>query len=223
MSVYMTEEEQIEAIKKWWKKYSTLITIMVSILLLGIAGYRYWGWHQEKISTQASNTYEQMMMAVSNDDNKSMQAYANQLIKEYNDTVYADVARLTLAKHNIKNEKFAQAKDQLQKVAEKSHMQALQQLAKIRITRILIAEKSYDKALQELTEVVDETYLPVIYELKGDIYAATGRRSQAAVAYQKAVEEAQTQGVGNLFLEMKTSEFAGFSANSMSNSNVQTV
>ena len=34
MSVYMTEEEQLAAIKNWWNKYSNVITVILSLLLL---------------------------------------------------------------------------------------------------------------------------------------------------------------------------------------------
>ncbi|MCP0912877.1 MULTISPECIES: YfgM family protein [Legionella] len=208
MSVYMTEQEQIEAIKKWWQRYNGIITVIFSVILLAIAGYKYWSWHQSKITQQASNAYEHLMIAFSNHDNKGIRAYANQLIQEYNDTIYADAARLTLAKLFIAKEKYSQAQTQLQYVAEHSKMLALQQVAKIRMARLLLAEKLYDKALTALNQVNDEAYTPLINELKGDIYAATGQYPQAVASYRKAMDEAQTQGMGNLFLEMKTNELA---------------
>lgn len=48
MSVYMTEEEQLAAIKNWWNKYSNVITVILSLVLLVTAGFKYWNWHQEK-------------------------------------------------------------------------------------------------------------------------------------------------------------------------------
>ncbi|WP_133127261.1 YfgM family protein [Legionella nagasakiensis] len=208
MSVYMTEQEQLEAIKKWWQRYNGIITIIASITLLLIAGYKYWSWHEYRMAQQASNAYEHLMIAFSNQDNKKVQSYANQLIKEYGKTVYADAARLTLAKLFITHEHYKKAQEQLQQVASHSLMLPLQQVAKIRLARLFFAEKAYDQALTELTHVDDASYMPVINELKGDIYAATGRYPQAVASYRKAIHQAQTQGVGNLFLEMKTNELA---------------
>src|SRR5674476_375388 len=109
MSVYMTEQEQLEAIKKWWQRYSNVITIVASVILLMVAGYKYWNWHQEKINQEASNSYEHLMFSFSNQDNKGVRAHANQLLNEYGQTVYADAARLTLAKLFVAQAKLEKA------------------------------------------------------------------------------------------------------------------
>lgn len=208
MSVYMTEDEQLEVIKKWWQRYGNIVTIFLSLILLSIAGYRYMHWHQDKLTQQASITYENMMIAFSNQNIKSVRSYANELIKDYGHSVYADVAHMTLAKVYVSKNKLDQAKSELQAVALKSNMPALKQIAKIRIARLLAAEKSYTNALKELSSVEDEAYLPVINELKGDIYGATGQYQQAITSYRQAINEVKNNGMGNLFLEMKTNELA---------------
>lgn len=208
MSIYMTEDEQVEAIKRWWKRYNGIITVLFSIVLLIMAGFKYWTWHEEKVTQQASNTYEHLMLAFSNHDNKGIRGYANQLITDYGNTVYADAARLTLAKLYVAREHYNRAQEELVYVATHSKMPTLQQVAMIRLARIMAANKDYDKALVELSKVTDSTYLPVVNELKGDIYAATGRYEQAVSFYRQAISDVQTKGMGNLFLEMKTNELA---------------
>lgn len=208
MSIYMTEDEQVEYIKRWWKRYNGIITVLFSVVLLVMAGFKYWTWHQEKVTQQASNSYEHLMLAFSNHDNKGIRGYANQLITDYGNTVYADAARLTLAKLYVVREKYKQAENELVYVAAHSKMPALQQVAMIRLARLLSADKLYDKALNELAKVTDPAYLPVVNELKGDIYAATGRYEQAVSFYRQAINNVQTKGMGNLFLEMKTNELA---------------
>ncbi len=208
MSVYMTEEEQLDVIKKWWKRNGNMITVFLSLILLCVAGYRYMHWSQDKKIQQASVTYEHMMLAFSNQDIKSVRSYANELIKEYGSSVYADVAHMTLAKVYVNKNKLDKAQEELKIVADKSDMPSLRQIAKIRVARLMAAEKSYSKALNELSSVVDETYLPVINELKGDIYGATGKYQEAISSYRLAIDEVKTNGMGNLFLEMKTNELA---------------
>ncbi|MGM9454163.1 YfgM family protein [Legionella bozemanae] len=208
MSVYMTEEEQLESIKKWWKQYGNLVTVVLSLILFGIAGYRYLHWHQAKITQQASVAYEQMMVALSNQNIKGVRAYANELIHQHGSTVYADAAHLTLAKIYVSKNKLDTATDELKAVATNSKMPALKQIAKIRMARIFAAEKSYTNALNELSSIDDKTYLPVINELKGDIYGATGQYQEAMSSYKLALDEVKNNGMGNLFLEMKTNEIA---------------
>lgn len=209
MSVYRTEEEQIEAIKGWWKKHSNLITVVLSIVLLVIAGYRYWDWHEKKVLVQASGAYEQMMLAYANHDNKSVKAFANQLISNNKGTVYADAAHLTLSKLYVDKDRLDSARDELQSVAEQSKVPAIRQIAKLRLARVLIAQKAYKEALTELSAVIDQSYMPIINELRGDIYTATGKFKQASAAYQMAMQGAEKGGTSNLFLEMKSNEIAG--------------
>ncbi|MCX7117549.1 MAG: tetratricopeptide repeat protein [Legionellales bacterium] len=217
MTVYMTETEQLEAIKKWWKKYSNLITIFLSVVLLAISGYKYWHWHQDKITFQASNAYEQMMLAFSNQDNKAVRGYASQLLHDYGQTVYADAARLTLAKLYAAREKYPEAELQLAYVATHSKVLALQEVASIRLARMFAQDKSYEKALTELSRVNSSVYRPVVNELRGDIFAATGKYEQAVTSYREAIQEVQKKGMGNLFLEMKTNEMAAVTQSMMMN------
>lgn len=208
MSVYMTEEEQIESIKRWWKRYSTPLIVLISCILLAIAGYRYWSWHQEQVKVQASNTYEQMMLAFSHRNDKSVKSFANQLTKNHKGTVYADVAHLTLAKLLVARNKMDSARDELNQVIASSRVDALRQVARLRMARIYLQTKAYDKALSELQNVDDQAYLAVINELKGDLFAATGKYQEAFASYRLAMAESKSSGMNNLFLEMKTNEVA---------------
>lgn len=221
MSVYMTEAEQLDAIKKWWKRYSNVVTVVLSIILLAVSGYKYWNWHQDKVNQQASNAYEHLMLAFSNQDNKGIRSYANQLLKDYDHTVYADAARLTLAKLYAVRDKYAQALEELNYVATHSKMATMQQVAKIRMARLFLAEKEYEKALSKLNQVETSAYIPVVNELRGDIFAAMGDYQQAIASYKKAIGQVKMQGMGNLFLEMKTNELAAMTQSKKINEDQQ--
>ena len=223
MSVYMTEAEQLDAIKKWWKRYSNIITIVLSLVLLAASGYKYWNWHQEKVNQQASNAYEQLMLAFSNQDKKGVRSYANQLLNDYGQTIYADAARMTLAKLYAMHDKYTEAFNELNYVAAHYKMVAIHQVAKIRIARLFLAEKAYDKALAQLAQVDYTAYMPVVSELRGDIYVATGRYPLAVVEYKKAIGEVQMQGMGNLFLEMKTNELAAMTQSKKTDENTRQI
>lgn len=213
MSVYMTEAEQVALLKSWWKRYNGIITVLLSLVLLVMATFKYWHWHQAKVMEQASNHYEHLMLSFSNQDYKSVRGFANQLVANYGDTVYADAAQLVLAKLDVTHDRYKRARVRLEAVALHSKMKALADVARIRLARLWAEEKSYDKALAVLADVTDSAYLPMVNELRGDIYSITGQYEQAASHYRKAIDEVQKDGMGNMFLEMKSNELLALTKN----------
>lgn len=211
MSQYMTEEEQLEAIKAWWRKHNQKILMGFSLIFLLIAGFRYWHWHQYKINIEASAAYEELMLASSKGEDQPVHAYANQLIQHYGKTPYADAARLVLAKHFVQEKNLASAEALLSHVGEHAKMPALQQVARLRLVRLLAAEKAYPKALSILNNMNDPLFNSQVNELKGDIYWAEGEYQKAFQAYKMAANDMHRQTMNNnIFLEMKTNALAGF-------------
>jgi predicted negative regulator of RcsB-dependent stress response len=209
MSIYMTEEEQVELIKSWWKKYSNVILIVVSIILLTFSAIKYWTWHKENKVKQASMTYEQMMLSFANKDFKAVRSYSQDLIKGYKYNIYADAACLALAKIAITNEKYTNAKKFLNIVLMNSHSTLMKDIAKLRIARILLEEKDYLKALSETDTIKTKAYISIVNELKGDIYNALGKNNIAIKYYKKAASNITTASADNLFLEMKINKLIG--------------
>lgn len=208
MSTYMTEQEQLEMIKKWWQKYGNLILTIASIVMLVAAGLQYWNWHERKILDQSSTIYENMMIAFANQEEDKTQAFANTLVQNYSKTVYSAAAHLTLAKYYVNQENYEKAIAELQAVVKHAKTTSLKELASIRLARIWISKKDYEKALSELNTLHNSPYMPIVAELKGDIYTATGKYQEAVQAYHDAIAFVSKAGMGNLFLEMKTNEAA---------------
>lgn len=205
MTTYMTEEEQIERIKKWWSQYGNIVLIFITILMLIFLCFRYWNWHHAKITTAASNTYEKLMISVSNNDQPATQAYAKELTNNYKNTIYAHSAYLMLAKLNIEKQNFAQAKKELEEIKGTNKFSSI---AKLRLARILVMENNLDMALSILNSIKGDTYLPLINEMRGDIYTQMKRYTEASKAYQQALTDQRLQGISHTFLEMKNNEIS---------------
>lgn len=205
MSAYMTEEEQLEQIRKWWLKHQNVIITCIAIMALIVAGYRYWHWHVEKNTQQASIAYQSMMMASNQHDDKGVQSYANELIRSHEQSVYGSAAHLLLAKLFIDQKAYDQAVPHLAYVASHSNVMALKQLATIRLARVQLSQKKYDDALTALSNIGKSSYAAVINELKGDIYMAKGEFSNAEGAYQLANKNKNISADSpkDLLLEMK--------------------
>lgn len=171
MSVYMTEEEQLEAIKKFWKKHQNKIMLLVSSVLLVTAAVRYWHWHIEKRDQNASIVYEQLMQAFTKEDAPSTEAYAKTLVSNYQNTIYADAASLLLAKTFVEKKSWEQALDVLKQVAAHGQTPAIRDVAKFRLARIFLYQKKYDEALKSI-EGIHTIDTATLDRFKNDVYSA---------------------------------------------------
>ena len=81
MNVYSTETEQIETIKKWLKKYGYWISSFILIILLAVGGDLLWEQHIDKIKSQASDRYQQLMMGMANNDASLIEAESADLLE----------------------------------------------------------------------------------------------------------------------------------------------
>jgi len=207
-NMYLNEYEQWNAVKKWWYKYNGIIILSISFILLSISAYKYWAWHAETKLQLASNLYEQMMLSAANHQNEQIKKIADQLVNDYPKSIYADAARLSLAKLAVAAKDYDQAEQALKWVADHSETSELVDVAKIRLARVWLAKNQYAHALTILKNMHSKAYLPIVDELKGDIYTHMNQYDKAVDFYRKALSEVQNYGVGNLFLEMKSTDSA---------------
>lgn len=213
MNVYLNEYEQWNALKKWWQKYNAIVIVLFSLVLLSCSAYKYWQWHQESRMQQASNTYERMMLASANHQSQQIMKLANSLVKEFPNSIYADAARLSLAKLAVLAKNYDEVEKQLKLVAFDSQISELSDVAKIRLARLWVSHQRYQEALDVLKGIKGDAYLPLVDELRGDIYTGMNQFDKAVDFYRQALSEVQNYGVGHLFLEMKSNDLTALSHN----------
>ncbi len=188
MSTYVTEEEQIEAIKRWWNKYGNLLSTIALVVLLIFYGYRWYQGHLQSVAINASRAYEQLMHYAAEDDSVALTAQANYIKTNYPNSIYATGASLLLARESVSHHKLQEAKTHLEWVTKHSSAATLITLANIRLARIELEEKNYTNALTILSKIKNPSFNVVVLELKGDIYRAKGDIQQAKLRYRKALE-----------------------------------
>lgn len=205
MSVYLTEAEQMELIKKGWQRYGAAVMWGLSIVLLAMSAWKYWHWHQEKVLQQASARYEQLMTAVATQEDKQIQSYARSLITEHKKTVYATAALLTLAKQAVDSADYQAARTFLTTAIATSRHQPFTDIAKLRLARLWMADHAYQKALDVLSTVDEAMYGPRLNELRGDIQLALHATEKAKQAYQRAITQCEAHGMSHGLLDYKLS------------------
>ena len=98
LDVYSTEEEQVEAIKKWWNENGKSIIAGIIIGITAIFGWRGYENHTAMQAKAASMLYEQLLVASRKNDADNMRRFANSIIADYGSSTYEVFSKLMLAK-----------------------------------------------------------------------------------------------------------------------------
>ena len=203
MNIYMTEQEQIESIKKWWHAHGWQVLTLALVIMLAFAGSQIWQKHQAKTHILASNYYEALMVSVAQGDDEALSGQAREIILNFPSSVYAASSALVYAKVLAYQEKWALASQKLQWVIDNAQNSQFRQVARIRLAKIKAYLKQYTAALSVLATVEDPAYLPLIYETRGDLYAEQAKISLAQKQYIQALAFYPKLGMRSPFLEMK--------------------
>ena len=190
MEIYDTEEEQLEAVKRWWKEngQSTIIGLLLGIAV--ILGWNFWQDHKKAQGEQASALYSQLIQAIGADKKESAEKLAEQIREQYPKTQYAAYSGLFLAKIKVQQGDVAKAQTILKEIAAGPNNE-LSNIAKIRQVRLMLASGEYEQGLQLINDVdpaTSSSFSGNYDELIGDLYVALDRLDLARSSYQKALE-----------------------------------
>ena len=188
MDPYITEQEQIETLKKWWVKNGTSLLLTLSVLIAALGGYRYWQNTVYQGALSASVEYTKMMDLMQQDKTAEAAAVGDQIIQQSSGTPYAALAALAVAKIQVEKNEMTSARSHLIWVVDHSDSPELRDMAQLRLARVYFAEKNYDQALATLAHIRSADFLHVAAEVKGDVYVAQGDKDKARIAYQEAVD-----------------------------------
>lgn len=203
MDAYSTEEQQVEAIKNWFKKYGGILSWVVIIICLVASVFMYWRHHQQVIREQASEQYMALLESLEKEDKTTANAKAEILLSRYASSPYAVLASLVLASDAVQANDLKQAELHLNWVIAHGKQADFQRIAKIRLMRLLIAQNKLDEAMQLYTEKKAEGFLTLMAELKGDILLKQKDIPGAKKAYELAYSSAPEEGMHGPLLKMK--------------------
>lgn len=190
MEIYNSEEEQLEAVKKWWKENGRAVVTGVVLGVALIMGWNFWQERQLRINQQASALFQQALLAVNEKKADSALQLCERLVTEYGDGTYGVYGRLLLAK--LKNERADTpgAKQALEGVLSSAAEAPYQHIARLRLVELLLANGEFESARQKIEEAEKAggfgTYHSQYEELRGDALAALGSADAAREAYQRA-------------------------------------
>lgn len=203
------EQEQLESIKAWWRKYGNLVTWALIAVLAGFGGWQLWNKYQSKQSEQAAELYEQQQKAVESKDNARVLRVATDIQAQYARTSYGQMSALVAAKSALDANDAATAKAQLQWIIDHGHDGEYKAIAATRLAGVLLDEKAYDAALSVLNGNFPDAFASVIADRRGDVLSAQDKVEEARAAFALALEKATPQDPARQLIQLKLDAIGG--------------
>lgn len=215
MSVHLSEEEQLEVLKRWWKDYGKTVIIAVLVAVVGYFGYTTWQDQKRQKAEKASEVYGQLLKLANAEPGKTLtdadKATIAHLAGELKDgsskSMYAHSAAFFLAKLAVEDNKLDVAVNELKWVLSAKPEAATEQLARLRLARVLTAQKVYADALAQLSPEPAAAFTSEYAEARGDILKLQGDLDAARTAYEKALAATDPQQQERyMLLQMKVDD-----------------
>jgi len=215
VSVHLSEEEQLEALKRWWKDYGKTIVIAVVVAVVAYFGYTTWQDQKRQKAEHASSVYEQLLKVAVTESGKTLteadKATVKHLAGELKDanskSLYAHSAAFFLAKIAVEDHKLDEAAAELKWVLSAKPDAATEQLARLRLARVLTAQQAYSDALAQLSPEPAAAFTSEYAEARGDVLKLQGDSDAARTAYEKALAATDPQQQERyMLLQMKVND-----------------
>lgn len=196
MAEHLSEEEQLESLKRWWKENGLSTVIVVVLAVGGYFGWDLWKGHRQAQAEAASVVYQQMMEVAQVQPGQTLEpeqrqqatALAEQLKNEHAGTQYARYAAMLLARLAVEADDIDAAKSQLE-WAEKGADDGLMLIIKLRLARLEAAAGNLDTAIGMLQGAEAGAMASAYAEAVGDFHVMKGDKEAAYDAYREALQK----------------------------------
>lgn len=211
-----TPEQELEALKNWWKENGRTLVVGVAIGLGGVFGWTWWQDHLRGQAEEASQIYQRVVEDAGANRHDAVRVQAAAIVRSYPKTGYAALASLLAAKSAFAENELDDAKRRLEWVINNSDSTSYKDLARLRLARILIAEQRLDEAMDVVRSVEQAAFSARAHEIRGDIHLTEGNTQGAREAYQQALASSAVSGATRSRVQMKLDDLGSSDADNVS-------
>ena len=182
----LQEQEQLDALKAFWKRYGNLVTWLLVAVMAAFAGWNGWNWWQRDQAMKSGAMYDELERAAqAGDAAKTARIFAD-LKERFPRTAFAQQGALATAKLQFDKGELDAARDTLAWVADKAIEDEIRTVARLRLAALQAEAKQFDAALKTLDAATAPTFEALVADRRGDVLAAQGKPELARAAYQAA-------------------------------------
>ncbi len=212
MAEMKTEEEQVEALKRWWQANGKSLILTIAVTVGGVLSWNAYQDQQVSQAETASVYFQQLMNSspagqLSDSDMAEIRHNSKLLKAEFGSSTYAQFAALMVARVEVQEGDLTAAAAELQWVLTQEGDAEVNALATVRLAKVLSAQGQHNEALALLVDGDDAWQLGRL-ETRGDVLVAQGDVDAAREAYTAASVLAAAGGVNSPLLGLKLDNLA---------------
>lgn len=182
----LEEQEQLDQLKHFWRRYGNLISWTLVVALGGYAAWNGWQYWQRDQGAKASGMYAGLVEAAQANDAARAAKVFDELKDRYGSTAFAEQGGLLAAKVQADQGKASEAEASLRWVADHAKEDEYRAVARLRLAGLLLDRKQLDEATQLLSGEFPKHFEPLAADRRGDLLLAQGKTDEAVKAYQQA-------------------------------------
>lgn len=213
MDETLSEKEQIDEMRAWWKENGNYVIAGLVLGIAGILGFNQWKSSQLNTQLEASALFETLVDEVADNRLEPAEAIATNIYADYAKTVYADEARLAMARVYMGQGRDADAAAVLRDLLSAGNNNDIKQVGRVRLAKILLYQDQPDEVLTLLEGQAGGGFAARFNEIIGDAYFAKGQYEDAEASYQAALTDPNAaQVLDTALVQMKIFDLPDSSA-----------
>lgn len=189
---YETEEEQVEAIKNWWKQNGTQLLLGILVIVLVYTGWQYWQNKKYAESVYASSVFEAMQVRAEQGKLGDVAREGLKLMEQQPDSPYSTGVALLLAKFYSQKGEKDRVIENYQWAVKHAADASLKTVAQLRFARYYVDQKQFDKAQAQMDAIQVASLVPAEkanYDyVSGTLALFQGKTAEAKKLFTSVVE-----------------------------------
>ncbi len=196
MAEHLSDEEQLENLKKWWREYGIITLSIISISVGGYFGLIFYKENQREQSVVASSKYQDMLNISLVSPGKKIGATQQKLIEKITaelklsseSSQYSVYSALMMAKLYVEKNDLDKAAKELGWALSRSE-EELAPIIKLRLARVEASRGNIDLALSMIKDETSKSMTSAYSEAQGDFHMLTEDEVSAYDYYTLALSQ----------------------------------
>ncbi|MEQ4641826.1 tetratricopeptide repeat protein [Providencia rettgeri] len=193
MEVYTNENDQVDAIKRFFANNGVALVVGLVIGVGGVFGWNYWQSHKTNVLQESAQKFEAVNSQLRSGSEQGI--VAAQKFAAETDDVYSAMMGLELAQIAVDKGDLANAQTALTNALAKAKTVDMQDLINLRLARVQLAQGNADGAIASVANIKSKSWQATAQDVRGDALLHKGDKAGAKVAYAQGLESEGSQSI----------------------------